>query len=324
MGTAVRTEPRRVRQVTAACLIFFTLIASWPFTIVPPGYLGVVTVLGSTWSVPLRSGPHVVWPFLSRVVMISTKTELLENSNTVPTAEGLNVELDVSLLYHLHADNVVSMFIHVGPNVAEKLIMPTMRSAVRGITSESSAKALYSSGREKVRKDLLMELQTKLEPRGVVVEDVMLRNLQLPEQLTKSIELKLSTEQESQRMEFVLRREEQEAERKRIEAKGVRDFQAIVSEGISPELLRWKGIEATEKLAESRNSKMVVIGGGADGLPIILGGAPDSAPAPEDEPAQHAPAARGRPSSPSAADQHLLRGARAPDAAELTGRIAPE
>jgi prohibitin 1 len=105
--------------------------------------------------------------------------------------------------------------------------------------------------------------------RGIDIEDVPLRNIILPPNLTKSIEEKLSAEQQSERMKFVLEKEKFEAERKSIEAKGISDFQKIVSEGISQPLLTWKGIEATQQLAQSQNSKIIIIGG-KDGLPIIL------------------------------------------------------
>ena len=104
------------------------------------------------------------------------------------------------------------------------------------------------------------------------MESTPLRQIGLPPGLSRSIEEKMQAEQESQRMAFVLKKEEQEADRKRIEAKGIADFQEIVSKGISEQLLKWKGIEATEKLASSSNSKVVVIGSGKDGLPLILGG----------------------------------------------------
>jgi regulator of protease activity HflC (stomatin/prohibitin superfamily) len=104
----------------------------------------------------------------------------------------------------------------------------------------------------------------------VIVESTPLRNVALPTQLTEAIEQKQRAEQESQRMEFVLTKEKQEAERKRIEAKGISDFQTIVSQGISDQLLRWKGVEATEKLAQSPNTKVIIVGAGKDGLPVIL------------------------------------------------------
>ena len=104
----------------------------------------------------------------------------------------------------------------------------------------------------------------------MIVEATPLRNVALPTQLTEAIEQKQRAEQESQRMEFVLTKEKQEAERKRIEAKGISDFQTIVSQGISDQLLRWKGVEATEKLAQSPNTKVIIVGAGKDGLPVIL------------------------------------------------------
>merc|ERR1712118_249200 len=122
---------------------------------------------------------------------------------------------------------------------------------------------------------LMEELKEKLSPRGIVLEDVLLKGIKLPKQLTDAIELKAQAEQESARMEFVLSKEKQEAERKKVEAAGIYAFQKIVSEGISTQLLQWKGIEATEKLAASKNSKIVVMGNSKDSLPVILSSSND-------------------------------------------------
>merc|ERR1711904_461547 len=132
--------------------------------------------------------------------------------------------------------------------------------------------ALYTSGRSEIQRKLKAEMIAVLEPRGIVLEDVLLKAIVLPNQLIHSIELKAQAEQDAARMEFVLQKERQEAERKTIEAHGIAQFQHIVSEGISPALLQWKGIEATEKLSESRNSKIVIMGNTKDSLPVILGG----------------------------------------------------
>jgi regulator of protease activity HflC (stomatin/prohibitin superfamily) len=140
------------------------------------------------------------------------------------------------------------------------------------VTAGYEARALYTSEREHLAQVITADLQKLLSPRGVQIESTPMRRLTLPQRITQAIEEKLSADQESQRMEFVLLKEKQEAERKRIEASGVADFQRIVAQGISPELLRWKGIEATTKIAESQNSKVIVIGAGKDGLPLILGG----------------------------------------------------
>ena len=136
------------------------------------------------------------------------------------------------------------------------------------LTSESEAKALYSEGRAVMQNRLREELKLQLEPCRILVEDVLLRGLNLQQQLLHSIELKAQAEQESARMEFVLQKERQEAERKAIEAAGIADFQRIVSEGISPQLLQWKGIEAAKHLAS--NAKVVFIGNSQDSLPVLL------------------------------------------------------
>ena len=167
------------------------------------------------------------------------------------------------------------LYRQVGSNYKQVLIQPEAASAVRGLTSESEAKALYSSGRTMIQDAVKTELITKLGPRGIIIEDVLLKDIKLPDELSKSIELKVQAEQEAARMEFVLQKEKQEAERKAIEAGGIADFQRIVSQGISPELLKWKGIEATEKFAGAVNTKIVIMGNSGSGLPVILSAGAD-------------------------------------------------
>ena len=137
---------------------------------------------------------------------------------------------------------------------------------------ESDAKALYSSGRNAIQDAVREELDSKLAKRGIVIEQVMLKDLKLPASLTQAIELKAQAEQESGRMEFVLSKERQEAERKAIEAQGVADFQRIVSDGISEQTLMWKGIEATERLITSPNTKVIIMGNSKGDLPVIFNG----------------------------------------------------
>ena len=151
-------------------------------------------------------------------------------------------------------------------------MIPQLRSVVRGVTASYEAKALYTTERENISTEMFNQLQPILAERGVNVEKVLLRSVTLPDILATAIQKKLEAEQQSEQMKFVLNKEEQEAERKRVEAKGIADFQRIVTSGLTTDFLRWKGIEATAKLADSQNSKIVVIGGGKDGLPIILGG----------------------------------------------------
>jgi regulator of protease activity HflC (stomatin/prohibitin superfamily) len=151
------------------------------------------------------------------------------------------------------------------------LIVPNLRAAIREATAAHTANALYTGEREMVGKQIFDQLTLKLGERGVLVESVLLRDIQLPVTLKASIESKQQAEQEALAMNFRLQKETQEAQRKRIEAAGIRDFQQIVAQGISPQLLEWKGIEATETLAKSANAKIVVIGNSKNGLPLILG-----------------------------------------------------
>ncbi|KAJ8602635.1 hypothetical protein CTAYLR_004094 [Chrysophaeum taylorii] len=239
------------------------------FRVVPPAHAGVVTTFGSVAPETLSSGLHIVYPW-SQIINFKLKTQLLDSENVVPTQEGLNVELDVAVLFHLDPKGVRDLYLTLGEDYVEVLVRPELASAVRGLTSEQSAKALYTSGRRVIQTHLFDELQTKFSKRGLLLEDVLLKAIKLPSLLTDAIELKAQAEQDAARMEFVLTKEEQEAKRKTVEADGIAKFQHIVSEGISPQLLQWKGIEATEKLAESKNAKLVIVGNSDNNLPVLL------------------------------------------------------
>lgn len=238
-------------------------------TVVPAGHVGVVDFFGTVSGTTLKAGINLVNP-LARVIKFSIKTQEIKEVMDVPSKEGLTVQLEISALFHLNPETAAEVYKNVGANYVEIILEPQFRSVTRGVTAGYEARALYTSERELLAHTILSDLEKLVEPRGITLESTPLRRVGLPAGLTQAIEEKLKAEQESQRMQFVLLKEQQEAERKRIEAKGIADFQDIVARGISPELLRWKGIEATEKLAASSNAKVVIIGSGKDGLPIIL------------------------------------------------------
>jgi|SRR5690554_1572337 len=248
--------------------LVIALLQCW--TVIPAGHTGVVDFLGYVSDQTLKPGVNLVNP-MAKVEKMSIKTQELKDIMNVPSQEGLGVELEISLLFKLNSEKANEIYKTVGPNYVEIILEPQFRSVVRGVTARYEAKALYTASREKLADEIVTELEKLVGPRGITIEQAPLRQIILPTRLTQSIEEKLQAEQESQRMAFVLEKEEQEAERKRIEAKGIADFQDIVSRGISNELLKWKGIEATEKLANSSNSKVIIIGSGKDGLPVILG-----------------------------------------------------
>jgi regulator of protease activity HflC (stomatin/prohibitin superfamily) len=148
-------------------------------------------------------------------------------------------------------------------------ILPQFRSVIRGATVNHDAKDLYTSGREVVAQEIYDGLHRMLGERGIVLEKVLLRKIVLPKMVEEAINSKLAAEQEAERMKFVLQKERQEAERKRVEASGIADFQRIVTQGISDPLLKWKAIEVAHELSKSPNTKVVILGD-KSGLPIIL------------------------------------------------------
>ena len=249
----------------ALIIVFFNSI-----TRVGTGHVGVLTLFGRVTGETLAEGMHVINP-LKTNNELSVQTQSVKESASVPSSEGLMMSLDTSLIYHLNPDRAADVFQKTGSDYEDKLVEPMLRAAIREATASHTANALYTGEREMVAKQILDELTTQLNLRGITVENVLLRDIQLPATLKASIEAKQQAEQEALAMNFRLQKETQEAQRKRIEAQGVRDFQQIVAQGISPQLLEWKGIEATELLAKSPNAKVVVIGNSKNGLPLILG-----------------------------------------------------
>lgn len=252
-------------------VVALLIVISQFWTVIPAGHVGVVDFFGMVSDNTLYPGVNFVNP-MANVIKFDARTQEVKEEMTVPSKEGLTVQIEISLLFSLSFENANKIYKTVGEDYVEKILKPQFRSVVRGVTAKYEAKSLYTADRAKLSNEIETELSSLVGPRGITLEAAPMRQIKLPAGLTASIEEKLQAEQESQRMEFVLTREKQEAERKRIEAKGIADFQDIVSKGISDQVLKWKGIEATEKLANSTNSKIIVIGSGKDGLPIILGG----------------------------------------------------
>src|ERR1700676_1040497 len=257
----------KILRIALVALVLLLLLWSTPS--IPTGNVGVLTLFGRVTGETLSEGIHLINP-LKAVQKLSVQTQSVKESANVPSNEGLILALDTSLLFRLDKSKAAYVFQTVGDNYAEKIVEPTLRAAIRASTSAHSANALYTNARELVQQQIQDELTAQLAPRGVIVENVLLRDVQLPAMLKGSIEAKQQAEQDALRMSFILQKEKQEAERKRIEAQGIADFQKIVAAGISPQLLEWKGIEATEKLATSSNAKVVIIGNPKNGLPLVL------------------------------------------------------
>lgn len=267
----INANPRSLgRPVLIGIGLIFVLILVWAsIAYVPPGSVGVLTSFGAVTGETLPEGTHFVSPFkINHVMTIRTQTQ--EEHTSTPSSEGLNLEIDTSLIYHLNRDKAANVFQSIGTNYGPTIVDPNLRSVIRDTTAGHSANTLYSNSRKQVEDEIMQGLKAALEPRGIVIENVLLRDIQLPHSLRASIESKQQAEQDSLAMSFRLQKERQEADRKRIEAQGIHDFQQIVAQGISAQLLEWKGIEATETLAKSPNSKIIVIGNSKNGLPLVM------------------------------------------------------
>ena len=252
----------------AALVVVILLFNS--VTRVGTGRVGILTLFGKVTGETLPEGMHLINP-LKTNNQLSIQTQSIKESATTPSSEGLMMNLDTSLIYHLNPDRAAEVFQKIGADYENVVVEPTLRAAIREATSSHTANALYTGEREIVAKQIYDQLSSQLNQRGLLVESVLLRDIQLPATLKAAIEAKQQAEQESLAMNFRLQKETQEAQRKRIEAQGIRDFQQIVAQGITPSLLEWKGIEATESLAKSTNTKVVVVGNPKNGLPLILG-----------------------------------------------------
>ena len=270
------TSNRSLRLLAVGSALFVGLLISWSsltYTI-PSGHAGLIfrTFSGgiNPEESPVDQGFHVKAPW-DRIVTYEVRQKEVQQKLDVLSSNLLKIQLDMTVFHQPVYNALGALEIERGRGYEEAVIVPAMRSVSREVFAKYLPEEINTSKREEIQIEIQDRLREKLVSNYIQLNDVLIRNIRLPQTLEEAIERKLQQEQESLEYEFRLEKETKEAQRKRIEAEGIRDFQEIVSEGISDELLRWKGIEATQKLAESPNSKVVVVGSGDDGLPIILG-----------------------------------------------------
>jgi regulator of protease activity HflC (stomatin/prohibitin superfamily) len=275
---------RLIRSLSIAIGIFTSLLLAYQvifrfLVIIPAGTVGVVETFGRVSQGILNSGVNFVSPF-SKVVKYSTRLKDIKETIASTSSEGLNLNLDVSLQYRLEPERAVSVYSNIGLS-EEEILISRFRSIVREITATYEAKSIYGDKRQEIAQKLHEELSKELAPIGFIVEESLLRNVELPEKIKASIEQKITAAQESERQQFVIQKQRQElefelekaqkeAERKKIEARGVAEAQKLISQGLTDKILELKAIEATQQLATSDNSKIIVVGRSQDGLPIIL------------------------------------------------------
>lgn len=250
-------------------LPFLLALMSLGCATVAPGERGVKRTLGELDSEVYP--PGLVWHnfFITSVVRLPVRTQNLEVKLNLPSREGLTVQAEISILYRIRPAAVPMILENVGQQYERVLVLPTFRSAAADISARHNAKEMHSKERKAIEDEIATRLRTELEPRGIEIERVLLKSISLPIGLSQAIEEKLSAEQEAQRMAFVLDRERREAERRRVEAEGIKDAQLIIDGGLTPMLIQYRSLEVFQALAKSPNAKVIITDGRA---PFLIGG----------------------------------------------------
>lgn len=258
-------------------LILTTVALVSSCAVIREGEVGVKRKFGKYENVPYTEGLKIFNPLTTRILRISTQTNNMEVELSIPSKEGLNIQAEVSILYNVIAKEAPDILRNIGPDYERNVILPVFRSAVSDVSSRYFAKDMHTGERASIEEAIRVQMTSLLEGRGIIVESVLLKSITLPRNLARAIEEKLEAEQLSQRMQFVLDQEKQEAQRKRIEAEGVRDAQNIISQGLDPLVLQFKSIEAFLELAKSPNAKVIISDGD---MPVLMNQDGNVAPVP--------------------------------------------
>lgn len=216
-------------------------------------------------------GFHVVAPW-NELIRYDVKEQKSEETMDVLDKGGLSINVDVTIIFNPFYNKIGDLHENIGSNYVSVMVIPNVRSAVRAVTGRYTAEEIYSTKRGEVETEIIDATRKALADKNIEMKDLLIRSIALPEKIKAAIESKLQQQQEALAYQYRLDREKSEAERLRIEAQGIADYNAIISASLTTNILRQKGIDATLALANSANSKVVVIGSGDEGMPLILGG----------------------------------------------------
>jgi len=283
-STSIDAIPKhRQSQIRAISLLIsvigFLATLSECLVVMPTGKVAVVEILGKVEDQPLQPGIHLSNP-MAKITPFSTRLKDIKETVTATSKEGLNLSIDVSLQYKLDPQQVANVYENIGTDETE-IIISRFRSLIREISAQYEAREIYGDKRQEIAQTLQNSLIAQLQPLGFTVDQALLRNVILPDSIQAAIQEKLAAQQDSERQEFINEKQRQEiafeiekaqkeAERQRIEAQGIADAQKLLAQGLTPQIIQLKSIEATQQLAQSENSKVIIIGGGKDNLPLIL------------------------------------------------------
>lgn len=251
------------------------------FVQINPGQVGVKALFGNVQEGTLPSGLNFVNPLMV-VKEFDIKTQnytmsgIMDEGNKggddairALSADGLEVTIDLTVLYRITAERAPSIYRELGVAYRDVLVRPIARTRIRDLAANYEAVSLYSSKREEFQSKIFDAISRDFEARGLVLEQLLVRNITLPQSVKEAIESKINAEQEAQKMEFVLQKEKQEADRKRVEAQGIADYQRIITSTLTDKQLKYMAINAQKDLAASANAKMIIIGDSKNS-PFIL------------------------------------------------------
>ena len=230
-------------------------------TIIRPGETGLKQTLGRLKKEPLSSGPHVFNPFVSKVLKINIRTVEIYETLPLPTKEGLSVQAQITLLYHVKPQAARDVYVNFGTNYEQVIVQSNFLATAREVSSRYFAKELYAIEREKVEKVIMEELIEHIASKGFVVDAVLLKDIILPPAMSQAIQDKVNAEQSALQMEFVINKQKKEAERLLIEAEGIRRSQLIIDSSLTTKLLQYNSIQMMKGLLTSPNAKVIITDG---------------------------------------------------------------
>ena len=259
--------------IAGAIFLILLFFGSSMFVTLQPGERGVIFrkfTSGLDKEKIFMPGFHIIAPW-NDLIKYNVREQRSEENMDVLETNGLTLQVDAFIRYNPIPDKIGYIHEEQGKEYINKVVVPAVRAAVRRVMGQYSAEEIYSTKRAEVETAISEQTSKSLLDNNIMIQEFLIRSIKLPEQLKKSIEMKLQQEQEALAYQFRLDREKSEAERKRIEAQGIADFNKIVNASLSSNILKQKGIDATLELSKSSNAKVVVVGSGKDGLPLILG-----------------------------------------------------
>lgn len=261
----------RKNIIVLLVIIFVLIIFLSSIRIVQPGYVGIQILFGNINKKVLRNGLHIVFPLvqvkmmdirMNDYTMSIAKEEGVKKGDdaiTSLTKDGLTIALDITIWYKLDPTKAADVYQNIGTDYVQKIVRPAVRTAIRNATVGYFVSEIFSEKREELSKKIYDELFSNLSEKGIIVDKVLLRNIDLPQKVKNAVDEKIAAEQESQKMVYVLEKERKEKERKLIEAEGIAQAQKKITESLSKQYLQWYYIQNLKELLNTQNSKIIIM-----------------------------------------------------------------